>query len=244
MAIALGVEACGRGQKVRFWRVTELITQLMEAREERQLIRMKNQLTKLDLLILDELGYVPASKLGAELLFDVISTAYERTSLIVTTNLPFQNWTEVLGSERLTGATLDRLSGPLKKRRFLVTDNGSSFIARRFQRFIEDEYTHVRIQYRTPTQFGLLERFHKTLKVEEVYWRLYDSPAHCRECLEEFRQRYNDRRPHWALVPEEGGDPLVPAEVYRGDRAVRIRRWQGWAKGAKAKLDKMMSEAA
>ena len=90
--------------------MTELITQLMEAREERQLIRMKNQLAKLDLLILDELGYVPASKLGAELLFDVISTAYERTSLIVTTNLPFQNWTEVLGSERLTGATLDRLT--------------------------------------------------------------------------------------------------------------------------------------
>ncbi|MDA1055787.1 MAG: ATP-binding protein, partial [Planctomycetota bacterium] len=106
----LGVEACGQGKKVRFWRVTELITQLIEAREERQLLRLKNQLAKLDLLILDELGYVPASKLGAELLFDIISTAYERTSLIVTTNLPFENWTEVLGSERLTGATLDRLT--------------------------------------------------------------------------------------------------------------------------------------
>lgn len=70
---------------------------------------LKSQLAKLDLLILDELGYVPASKRGAELLFDIISTAYERTSLIVTTNLPFENWTEVLGSERLTGATLDRL---------------------------------------------------------------------------------------------------------------------------------------
>jgi DNA replication protein DnaC len=110
IAIALGVEACGRGKRVCFWKVTELITQLMEAREERQLMRMKSQLAKLDLLILDELGYVPTSKLGAELLFDVISTAYERTSLIVTTNLPFENWTEVLGSERLTGATLDRLT--------------------------------------------------------------------------------------------------------------------------------------
>ena len=90
--------------------VTELITHLIEVREERQLLRLKNQLAKLDLLILDELGYVPASKLGAELLFDIISTAYERTSLIVTTNLPFENWTEVLGSERLTGATLDRLT--------------------------------------------------------------------------------------------------------------------------------------
>ena len=110
LATALGIEACSRSKRVRFWRVTELITQLMEAREERILTRMKGQLTKLDLLILDELGYVPTSKLGAELLFEVISTAYERTSLIVTTNLPFENWTEVLGSERLTGATLDRLT--------------------------------------------------------------------------------------------------------------------------------------
>jgi DNA replication protein DnaC len=110
LATALGIEACGRGKRVRFWKVIELVTQLMEAREERQLGRLKSQLSKLDLLILDELGYVPTSKLGAELLFDVISTAYERTSLIVTTNLPFENWTEVLGSERLVGATLDRLT--------------------------------------------------------------------------------------------------------------------------------------
>ena len=71
---------------------------------------LRTQLAKQDLLILDELGYVPASKAGSELLFDIISTAYERQSLIITTNLPFENWTEVLGSERLTGATLDRLT--------------------------------------------------------------------------------------------------------------------------------------
>jgi DNA replication protein DnaC len=112
LATALGVAACGLGKKVRFYRVTELITQLMEVREERQLMRMKTQLAKLDLLILDELGYVPASKLGSELLFDVISAAYERTSVIVTTNLPFEQWTEVLGSQRLTGAVLDRLTHP------------------------------------------------------------------------------------------------------------------------------------
>ena len=110
VATALAIEACHRGYQVRFYRVTELVTQLMEAREERQLLRMKAQLAKLDLLVLDELGYVPASKLGAELLFDVISTAYERQSMIVTTNLPFGQWTEVLGSERLTGAVLDRLT--------------------------------------------------------------------------------------------------------------------------------------
>jgi DNA replication protein DnaC len=110
LATVLGVEACGRGKRVRFCRVTELVTLLLEAREERQLGRLKSQLAKLDLLILDELGYVPASKAGAELLFDVISTAYERSSVVVTTNLPFEQWPEVLLSERLTGAALDRLT--------------------------------------------------------------------------------------------------------------------------------------
>jgi len=76
-----------------------------------------------DVLILDELGYVPFSKTGAELLFDVVSRAYERTSLIVTTNLPFEQWTEVLGSERLTGALLDRLT----HRVHILEANGQSF---------------------------------------------------------------------------------------------------------------------
>jgi DNA replication protein DnaC len=110
IATALGIAACNQGKRVRFCRVTELITALIEAREERLLLRLRTQLAKCDLLILDELGYVPASKAGSELLFDIISTAYERQSLIVTTNLPFENWTEVLLSERLTGATLDRLT--------------------------------------------------------------------------------------------------------------------------------------
>jgi len=110
LAIALGLAACAQGRKVRFFRVTELITLLLEAREEKQLLRLRKQLAQLDLLILDELGYVPTGKAGAELLFDVLSTAYERVSLIVTTNLPFEHWTEVLGSERLTGAALDRLT--------------------------------------------------------------------------------------------------------------------------------------
>jgi DNA replication protein DnaC len=123
LAIALGVEACHRGKKVRFCRITELITQMMEARDERTLSRIKGQLAKLDLLILDELGYVPASKLGAELLFDVISLAYERTSVIVTTNLPFERWVEVLGCPRLTGAALDRLT----HRCHVLEANGQSY---------------------------------------------------------------------------------------------------------------------
>ena len=110
LATALAAEACARGYRVRFFRTTELVTALIEARNELSFLRLKAQLAKLDLLVLDELGYVPASKVGDELLFDVISTAYERTSLIVTSNLPFESWIEVLGSERLTGATLDRLT--------------------------------------------------------------------------------------------------------------------------------------
>ncbi len=151
---------------------------------------------------------------------------------------------EAIHALSLAREEAERLSGPLRKTPFLVTDNGSSFIARRFGQYIKDRYSHVRIQYRTPTQLGLLERFHRTLKTEEVYWRLYDSPAHCRECLEEFRTRYNNRRPHWALIPAAGGDPLVPREVYCGDQEITIPRWQGWAKGAKEKLEKALVEAA
>lgn len=151
---------------------------------------------------------------------------------------------EAICALELAREEAERICGPLQKTPFLVTDNGPSFIARKFGRFIEDLYRHVRIQYRTPTQLGLLERFHRTLKEEEIYWRLYDSPAHCRECLEEFRQRYNRRRPHWALIPAAGGDPLVPEEVYRDGCSITIPRWQGWAKGAKEKLDKMLTGAA
>src|SRR5205807_4074124 len=73
LATALAVAACHKGYKVRFYRATELVTTLIEARDERSFLRLKTQLAKLDLLVLDELGYVPASKVGAELLFDVIS---------------------------------------------------------------------------------------------------------------------------------------------------------------------------
>jgi DNA replication protein DnaC len=110
LATGLAMAACAQGRRVRFWRVTELITTLREADQDRHLLRLRQQLAKLDLLVLDEFGYVPASKAGAELLFDVIGTAYERTSVILTTNLPFEHWTEVLGSERLTGAALDRIT--------------------------------------------------------------------------------------------------------------------------------------
>ena len=145
---------------------------------------------------------------------------------------------------KLAREEAERIHGPLTKPPFLVTDNGSSFIARRFVEFVSEQYSHVRIRYRTPTQLGLLERFHKTLKTEEVYWRLYEHPQHARTCLAEFRERYNLRRPHWALIPEEGGDPLVPDEVYRQGCLIQIPRWQGWARAAKKKLDALMEVEA
>jgi DNA replication protein DnaC len=123
LATALGHTACSEGKRVRFFSVTALVTQLLEAREERQLERFLKRLEKQHLLILDEFGYVPFSKSGAELLFEVVSRAYERTSLIVTTNLPFEHWTEVLGNERLTGALLDRLT----HRVHILEANGESF---------------------------------------------------------------------------------------------------------------------
>ena len=123
LATALAMAACAQGKKVRFWRVTELVATLREAEQDRLLLRLRHQLAKLDLLVLDEFGYVPASKAGAELLFDVIATAYERSSIVLTTNLGFEQWTEILGPERLTGAALDRLT----HRCVIVETTGESY---------------------------------------------------------------------------------------------------------------------
>ena len=123
LATALGLSACAQGKRVRFWGATALVTHLLEMREQHELKRFFTQVEKHDLIILDELGYVPFSKAGAELLFDIVSRAYERLSLIVTTNLPFEQWTEVMGSERLTGAMLDRLT----HRVHIIEANGESY---------------------------------------------------------------------------------------------------------------------
>ena len=123
LATALAFAACAQGRRVRFFTVTGLVTQLLERREERSLERAQRQLERMDLVVLDELGYVPFSKSGGEVLFEVVSRAYERTSLIVTTNLPFESWPEVLGSERLTGAALDRLT----HRSHILESGGESY---------------------------------------------------------------------------------------------------------------------
>ncbi len=110
LALALGLAACQKGARVRFTTAAALVNELLEARDDKHLLRVQKQLAKQDLLIVDELGYVPLSKTGAELLFEGFSQRYEQASTLVTSNLPFNEWTEIFGSERLTGALLDRLT--------------------------------------------------------------------------------------------------------------------------------------
>ena len=110
VALGLGLAACQKGLAVGFTTAAALVHELREARDERRLLRLQKQLAAYRLLIIDELGYVPLSPTGAELLFEVFSQRYERGSVIVTSNLPFDEWTSMFGSERLTGALLDRLT--------------------------------------------------------------------------------------------------------------------------------------
>ena len=123
IALSLGLAACQKGFSVTFITAAQLVHQLMEARDEKRLLRLQRELQAPKLLIVDELGYVPLSSTGAELLFDVFSQRHERSSTIVTSNLPFEEWTSVLGSERLTGALLDRLTHHVH----ILTMNGDSY---------------------------------------------------------------------------------------------------------------------
>src|ERR1700680_2400147 len=110
IGLGLGLAACQRGFPVSFFTAAGLVHQLMEARDERRLLKLQAQLAAVKLLIVDELGYVPLSQTGAELLFEIFSQRHERGSTIVTSNLPFEEWTSVFGNQRLTGALLDRLT--------------------------------------------------------------------------------------------------------------------------------------
>ena len=110
VALGLGLAACQRGLSVGFTTAVALVHELIEARDERRLLNLQKKLARLKLLIIDELGFVPLSKTGAELLFEVFSQRYERGSVLATSNLPFDEWSEIFGSERLTGALLDRLT--------------------------------------------------------------------------------------------------------------------------------------
>lgn len=123
IGIALGMAACQKGFSVLFTTAASLVNELLEAREEKQLLRLQKKINTYPLLIIDELGFVPFSKAGAELLFEVFSNRYERGSILVTSNLPFQEWTQIFGCERLTGALLDRLTHHVQ----ILEMNGESY---------------------------------------------------------------------------------------------------------------------
>ncbi|WP_375698424.1 IS21-like element helper ATPase IstB [Pseudophaeobacter sp. TrK17] len=123
VALGLGLAACQKGMTVSFTTAAALVNELMEARDERRLLRVQKQMANVKLLIIDELGFVPLSKTGAELLFELISQRYERGATLITSNLPFDEWTETFGTERLTGALLDRLTHHVN----ILEMNGESY---------------------------------------------------------------------------------------------------------------------
>jgi len=127
IAIGLGVEAARRRFRVSFTRAADLVRTLLEARDERLLGRLHRRLERADLLIVDELGFVPFDRAGGELLFNLISERYERRSTLVTTNLAFSEWVQVFGDAKLTTALLDRLG----HHSHILTTRGSSYRSRK-----------------------------------------------------------------------------------------------------------------
>jgi DNA replication protein DnaC len=123
LAISLGISACRQGKRVRFSTAAGLINDLLEAQAQFRLGKLEASLARYDVIVLDELGFVPFTKEGAEALFTFCSGRYERGSLIITTNLDFARWKEIFGDEALTGALLDRLT----HRCHIIEMNGDSY---------------------------------------------------------------------------------------------------------------------
>ena len=130
LAIALGLEMARLRKRVAFWRAADLVRTLVEARDTRELTRLQRRMSRVDLLILDELGFVPFDRTGGELLFNLVAERYERRSVVVTSNLAFSEWPKVFGGdEKLTTALLDRLAHHAT----VITTKGKSFRMRRRQ---------------------------------------------------------------------------------------------------------------
>lgn len=128
LAIALGVEATRLRRRVAFHRAADLVRVLVEAKQHAEVGRLTRRIQRADLLVLDELGFVPFDRTGGELLFNLLAERYERRSTLITTNLAFSEWPKVFGDdEKLTAALLDRLAD----RSTVIATKGKSYRQRR-----------------------------------------------------------------------------------------------------------------
>jgi DNA replication protein DnaC len=123
LSISLGYAACHNGYSVQFWSAAQLCNELLEAQSEKKLLALEKRWLKSDLIILDDVGYIPFSKAGAQLLFQFCASRYEKGSMIITSNLEFSNWTQVFGDEQMTAALVDRLT----HRSHILVMNGDSY---------------------------------------------------------------------------------------------------------------------
>jgi DNA replication protein DnaC len=147
VATGLALAACRQGRRVRFYNVTGLVNDLLKAQQEYRLSRFMSQIAKQELIVLDELGFIPFTTTGAQLLFQLCSALYERVAVIVTTNLRFAEWSSVMGGdERMSAALLDRLT----HRATILEFVGTSF---RFRQQLQRQ----ELQEETPAEMALTQ---------------------------------------------------------------------------------------
>jgi DNA replication protein DnaC len=136
LAVGLAAAACRQGRKARFWTAAGLVNELLQAQDEHRLNRFSATALKLDLLVLDELGFIPLAPAAAQLLFTFYSEMHERVAVIITSNLKFADWVQIFGEERLTAALLDRVT---QKAHILELIGESYRFRQRLQREARDE---------------------------------------------------------------------------------------------------------